>query len=69
MMEYKGLALNFISTWSPRVCGIGSFTQDTVSALALYEEDVRAIKIHPIDKDGLRYIYPIKEKHMIFQLK
>ncbi|MDD5192442.1 MAG: glycosyltransferase [Candidatus Nanoarchaeia archaeon] len=66
--EYKGLALNFISTWSPRRCGIGSFTQDTVGALALREEDVKVIKIHPIDKDNLGYIFPITEKHIIRQM-
>ncbi len=67
MAEYKGLLLNFISTWSPRICGIGSFTQDSVSALDPYES-VRDIKIHPIDKQELKYLFPIKEKHIIRQL-
>ena len=68
MVEYKGLLINIISSWSPRICGIGSFSQDTASAIENYEDSIKAIKVHPIDKTGLKYIHPIREKHVIRQL-
>jgi glycosyltransferase involved in cell wall biosynthesis len=69
MADYKGLLVNFVSSWTPRVCGVGSFTQDTTAAIATYEDSVKQIKIHPIDKTGLRYTNPpIRKKHVIRQL-
>ena len=69
MIEYKGLLVNIVSSWPPRFCGIASFSQDTASALGTREGDIKAIKIHPVDKTELRYIYPpVKGKHVIRQL-
>lgn len=69
MEEYKGLLVNFISSWSPRICGIASFTQDTVDSIAAYDDTVKEIRMYPIDKSGLRYLYPIRNnKHVIRQL-
>ena len=68
MKQFGGFSVNFISTWYPRLCGIASFTEHTASALDLYEDDIKHIKIHPIDKDGLIYRFPIKKKHVIHQM-
>jgi len=68
MRRFGGFSVNFISTWYPRLCGIATFTEHTASALGLYEDDVRHMKIHPIDKDGLIYRFPIKTKHIIRQM-
>ena len=67
MPNYKGLFVNLISSWPPRICGVGAFADDTAKALAVYEDDILEIKIHPIDKDGLDYPYPVKDKHIIRQ--
>ena len=66
--EHNGFSVSFISSWRPRLCGIASFAEDTVDALGFYEHDIRKIEIHPIDKDGLTYRFPIKQKHVIRQL-
>jgi len=68
MQQFGGFSVNFISTWYPRLCGIASFTGHTIAALDLYEDHVKHIKIHPIDKDGLIYRFPVKEKHIINQM-
>jgi glycosyltransferase involved in cell wall biosynthesis len=69
MNKYNGILVNLISTWSPRICGIGNFAQDTTKSLALYQDQIKDIKIHPIDKDDLSYVFPpVKEKHIINQL-
>lgn len=68
MTEFKGFSVNFISTWFPRICGIATFTEHSVKALTLNEDDIRHIKIHPIDKNDLTYHYPIRDKHVIKQM-
>jgi glycosyltransferase involved in cell wall biosynthesis len=68
MIEFKGFSVNFISTWYPRICGIANFTEHTVKAIDLNEEDIRHIKIHPIDKNVLTYHYPVRDKHVIKQM-
>jgi len=68
MKQFIGFSVSFISTWYPRLCGIASFTENTAYALNLYEDDIRHIKIHPIDKDGLIYRFPAKKKHIIHQM-
>jgi glycosyltransferase involved in cell wall biosynthesis len=68
MPEFKGFSVNFISTWYPRICGIANFTEHSVKAIDLNEEDIRNIKIHPIDKNGLTYHYPVRDKHVIKQM-
>jgi glycosyltransferase involved in cell wall biosynthesis len=68
MADYKGLAVAFISSWYPRVCGIATYTEHSASAIRLYEDEVRQIRIHPIDIDGLYYYDPVMEKHIIHQL-
>ena len=68
MKQFSGFSVNFISTWYPRLCGIASFAEHTANALDLYEDHIRHIKIHPIDKYGLIYRFPIKEKHIIRQM-
>ena len=52
MNQFSGFSVNFISTWFPRHCGIANFTEQTATALYLYEDDIKHIKFHPIDKDG-----------------
>jgi len=44
------------------------FSQDTAKAIDVYENTIKQIKIHPIDKNGLKYIHPIRDKHVIKQL-
>lgn len=68
MTEFEGFSVNFISTWYPRICGIATFTEHTIKALALNEEDIRHVKIHPIDKNDLTYHYPVRDKHVIKQM-
>ena len=68
MAEFKGFSVNFISTWYPRICGIANFTEHSIKAIGLNEEDIRHIKIHPIDKNDLTYHYPIRDKHVIKQM-
>jgi len=68
MPEFKGFSVNFISTWYPRICGIATFTEHTIKAISLNEEDIRHIKIHPIDNNDLTYHYPVRDKHVIQQL-
>jgi len=68
MSEFKGFSVNFISTWYPRICGIANFTEHSIKAIGLNEEDIRHIKIHPIDKNDLTYHYPIRDKHVIKQM-
>jgi glycosyltransferase involved in cell wall biosynthesis len=68
MPEFKGFSVNFISTWYPRICGIANFTEHSIKAIGLNEEDIRHIKIHPIDKNDLTYHYPIRDKHVIKQM-
>lgn len=68
MPVHKGLAVTFVSSWYPRVCGIATFTEHSASAIRLYEDEVRQIRIHPIDIDGLYYNDPVMEKHIIHQL-
>jgi glycosyltransferase involved in cell wall biosynthesis len=68
MTEFQGFSVNFISTWYPRICGIASFTEHSIKALTLNEEDIRHIKIHPIDKNDLTYHYPVRDKHVIKQM-
>jgi glycosyltransferase involved in cell wall biosynthesis len=68
MTEFEGFSVNFISTWYPRICGIATFTEHTIKALALNEEAIRHIKIHPIDKNDLTYHYPVRDKHVIQQM-
>jgi glycosyltransferase involved in cell wall biosynthesis len=68
MDEFNGFSVNFVSTWYPRICGIATFTEHTITALALNEEDIQHIKIHPIDKNEFTYHYPIRDKHVIKQL-
>lgn len=68
MPVYRGLAVAFVSSWYPRVCGIATFTEHSASAIRLYEDEVRQIRIHPIDIDGLYYYDPVMEKHIIHQL-
>ncbi len=68
MDEFKGFSVNFISTWYPRICGIATFTEHTIKALDLNEEDIQHIKIHPIDKNEFTYHYPVRDKHVINQL-
>ncbi len=68
MTEFNGFSVNVISTWYPRICGIATFTEHTVKAIDLNEDDIRHIKIHPVDKHDLTYHYPIRDKHVIKQL-
>jgi glycosyltransferase involved in cell wall biosynthesis len=68
MPEFQGFSVNFISTWYPRICGIANFTEHSIKAIGLNEEDIRHIKIHPIDKNDLTYHYPIRDKHVIKQM-
>ncbi len=68
MREFKGFSVNFISTWYPRICGLATFTEHTVKAIDLNEDDIRHIKIHPIDKHDLPYHFPVRDKHVIRQM-
>jgi len=68
MTDFKGFSVNFISTWYPRICGIANFTEHTVKAIGLNEDDIRHIKVHPIDKNGLTYHFPLRDKHVIHQM-
>ena len=68
MKDFQGFSVNFISTWYPRICGIAIFTEHSIKALTLNEEDIRHIKIHPIDNNDLTYRYPVRDKHIIKQM-
>ena len=68
MVEHRGLSVAFVSSWYPRICGIATFTEHSASAIRLYEDEIRQIRIHPIDIDGLYYCDPVMEKHIIHQL-
>lgn len=67
MVSYNGILVNFISSYSPRVCGLASFTLDIWEAILPKKDVIKNVRCHPIDKDNLRYLPPIPKSDVIRQ--
>jgi len=51
--------IRIVSTYTPRRCGIGTFSRDLLSALEHFTGEVGSIRVTVIDKDNLQYSIPV----------
>ncbi|TKJ17072.1 hypothetical protein CEE44_00875 [Candidatus Woesearchaeota archaeon B3_Woes] len=51
--------IRFVGTYHPRICGIGTFTRDSVTSLLDYTGEVSSVSVSAIDKNGEQYFSPV----------
>jgi hypothetical protein len=51
--------IRVVSTYPPRKCGLGIFSQNLLSALEDFAREVGDVKVTAIDKDGQSYGAPV----------
>jgi len=59
MAARKRFTIRIVSTYPPRMCGVGKFSHNLATALRNFPHDIRSVKIAAIDKDGLSYSSPV----------